>query len=145
MLINACVYLPACTAPRMPVLLPLLLVLSAVCSLPLLSCCPQAPSRDDEGASSSGEEEDAEAKAARTDKQIYTIRQTPAIKRKEEEARLSATDSKRKKKRARDGDAGKDEEEDRSQSRLAVSGGPLAVEADDMAADQPSTSKLMKS
>lgn len=96
----------------------------------MLSCHLQAPSSDDEGASSSGEEEDAEAKAARTGKQSVSGRHPGASKLKEASERNRSTDSKRKKKRPRDTDAaGEGEEEARIASRLAMSDGPVAVGA----------------
>ena len=97
----------------------------------MLSCHLQAPSSDDEGASSSGEEEDAEAKAARTGKQLVSGRQPGASKRQKAEERSRSTGAKRKtKKRPRDTDAdGEGEEEARIASRLAMSDGPVAVGA----------------
>lgn len=96
----------------------------------MLSCHLQAPSSEDEAASSSGEEEDAEAKAARTGKRSVSGRNPGAPKRKEAEKQSRSTDSKRRKKRPRDTDAdGEGEEEARIASRLAMSDGPVAVNA----------------
>ena len=89
----------------------------------------QAPSSDAEAASSSGEEEHADAKAARRDKaeprgQERTIARRE--KQKQEAGQAALGSKRKKKKRSREeGDAGAED----ADVRLAMSNGRLAVDA----------------
>ena len=84
---------------------------------------------EDEAASSSGEEEDAEAKAARLGMRIADG--GAAASRPSSWAQgVSATHSKKKRKRARDAGAAADEEDTRD-NRMASSSGPVAVDQED--------------
>ena len=81
---------------------------------------------EDEAASSSGEEEDTEAKAARLGMRIADG--GAAATRPSSRAQgISATAPKKKRKRARDADAAADEGDTRD-NRMASSSGPVAVD-----------------
>ena len=85
---------------------------------------------EDEGASSSGEEEDAEAKAVRLGMRIADG--GPAATRPSSRAQgISATASKKKRKRARDAAAVADEEDARDNRMASSSSKPVAVDQGD--------------
>ena len=104
-------------------------VLLVMFTLPLLVLFCQVPSgSEDEAASSSGEEEDAEAKAERLGKRMAGGKPRPAPSRRNRAEGNLETIQKKKRKRTARSDALAAGDEDRPDSRMMTSSGPVGVE-----------------